>query len=251
MRRARVRLHRALELARPRALAEPARTDRSRQPPRCPLRSRGHRQAAPSSALPARTPSTADPLSVTTALITLPPSGSTLLLLDTTRGGASSARLAVRITALHVRALLTDGSVALYGGDAVARSRHRGLPEADAAVVWRKPLGHEHAQARGFEERRGALQQQAILEHAAGQDDQVEPAAFGGLRTGRGGGPRRPRGTAGRRTDTSAPAEMSPAIAEIAARGSITRPPLSSPSGRSYAPLSAASEAQASSSTAA
>ena len=171
MRRARVRLHGALEPARPGALAEPAgpiglgnrrdvlfaHADIGKRHPPAHCR-RGRHQ-----------PRTLFP--VTTALITLPPSGRTLLLLDTTRGGASSARLAVRITALHVRALLTDGSVALHGGDAVARSRHRGLPEADAAVVWRKPLGHQHAQARGFEERRGALQQQAILEHAAGQDD--------------------------------------------------------------------------------
>ena len=60
-----------------------------------------------------------------------------LLLVDTTRGGASRARLAVWITALHVRALLTDDSVALAGG-AVARGRHRGLPVGDAAVVRRQ-----------------------------------------------------------------------------------------------------------------
>ena len=123
MRRARVRLHRALELARSRALTEPtgpirlgnrrdvlfAHADIGKRHPPAHCRRGRHqpRTFFSDTACPHRT---------------LPPSGRipTYFLLDTTRGGASPARLAVRITALHVRALLTDGSVALA---AATRSR--------------------------------------------------------------------------------------------------------------------------------
>ena len=55
---------------------------------------------------------------------------------------------------------------------------HRRLPVGDPAVVGRQPLGHEHSQPRRRERRRGALEQQPVLEHAAREHDDVDAVAL-------------------------------------------------------------------------
>ena len=66
-------------------------------------------------------------------------------------------------------------AVARSAGRPFDARRHRGLAEGDAAVVGRQPLGHEHSQAGFAEAAGGALEQPAVLERAAGQDDRSRP----------------------------------------------------------------------------
>ena len=78
---------------------------------------------------------------------------------------------------------LVDEFVAFVTASAglALRRGHRGLAEADGAVVGRQALGHEHAQARVLEQRRRELEQQPVLPHAAGEHDGVQAARAGGL----------------------------------------------------------------------
>src|SRR4051812_22291734 len=62
--------------------------------------------------------------------------------------------------------------------------RHGGLPVGDPAVVRRHALADEHPQAGGLQALGGGVEQDAVLEHAAGEDGRVEAAP------GRGGGER-------------------------------------------------------------
>ena len=53
---------------------------------------------------------------------------------------------------------------------------------------WRQALRDEHAQAGGAQPGGGALEQPAVLEHAAGEDDRADPGAPAPRRARRGGG---------------------------------------------------------------
>ena len=86
---------------------------------------------------------------------------------------------------------------------ASSSSRGRGdrrLAVGDAAVVRRQPPRDEHAQAGGVEPLGRALEQHAVLEHAARQHDGVEPARAGDLGARAARSRARARGGSGRRS---------------------------------------------------
>ena len=92
-------------------------------------------------------------------------------------------------------------------GSVRPRGRHGDLAERDLPVVRRQPLGHEHAQAGVLEPGRRELEQQAVLEDAAGQDGEVDaPRARPPARTPRRSPARGRRGSARRSSSTGTPA---------------------------------------------
>src|SRR5277367_1647782 len=70
-------------------------------------------------------------------------------------------------------------------GDVVRKCGERGLPEADAAIVWRHEMIGPHLKFFSFKERLQVLQQQLILEDSPGKNDRVSSALFADRADGR------------------------------------------------------------------
>ena len=125
-------------------------------------------QASPSTPAPRRPPRRSDKTMLETAVRW---SGSVAWRSPsrTATSSASTSPPSEPQPAIRSSSPSTARSSRIGGGDG-------GLAERDAAVVGGQALGHEHAQPGAREPLRGRREQDAVLEHAAGEDDRAEPA---------------------------------------------------------------------------